>query len=76
MIGCFSLARETFDIEFAKKKLSKTKKLLTKLNKKIIFFDDLMIVFIYFFINIEFSKLQTEVYIFFLFQSLCLELSP
>ena len=42
MIGCFSLARETFDIDFAKKKLLKTKKLLTKLNKKIIFFDDLI----------------------------------
>ena len=42
MIGCFSLARETFDIEFAKKKLSKTKKSLTKLNKKIIFFDELI----------------------------------
>ena len=42
MIGCFSLARETFDIDFAKKKLLKTKKSLTKLNKKIIFFDDLI----------------------------------
>jgi len=42
MIGCFSLARETFDIEFAKKKLLKTKKSLTKLNEKIIFFDDLI----------------------------------
>ena len=42
MIGCFSLARETFDINFAKKKLLKTKKSLTKLNKKIIFFDDLI----------------------------------
>ena len=30
MIGCLSLARETFDIEFAKKKLVKTKN-----NKKI-----------------------------------------
>ena len=42
MIGCFSLARETFDIDFAKKKLLKTKKSLTKLNKKITFFDDLI----------------------------------
>jgi len=42
MIGCFSLARETFDIEFARKKLLKTKRSLTKLNKKIIFFDDLI----------------------------------
>ena len=42
MIGCFSLARETFDIDFAKKKLIKTKKSLKKLNKKIIFFDDLV----------------------------------
>ena len=37
MIGCFSLARETFDIEFARKKLLKTKRSLAKLNKKIIF---------------------------------------
>ena len=29
MIGCLSLARETFDIEFAKKKLVKTKKILS-----------------------------------------------
>ena len=42
MIGCFSLARETFDIDFAKKKLVKTKKSLTKLNKKVVFFNDLI----------------------------------
>jgi len=42
MIGCFSLARETFDINFAKKKLTKTKKILRKLNKNINFFDDLI----------------------------------
>ena len=42
MIGCFCLARETFDIDFAKKKLLKTKKSLTKLNKNIIFFDNLI----------------------------------
>ena len=42
MIGCFILARETFDIEFAKKKLAKTKKTITKLNKNINFFDDLI----------------------------------
>ena len=42
MIGCLSLARETFDIEFAKKKLVKTKKILKKLNKNISFFDDLI----------------------------------
>ena len=42
MIGCLSLARETFDIEFAKKKLVKTKKILKKLNKNIRFFDDLI----------------------------------
>tara|TARA_B100001250_G_scaffold12702_1_gene11059 strand:- start:49 stop:924 length:876 start_codon:yes stop_codon:yes gene_type:complete len=42
MIGCFSLARETFDIEFAKKKLVKTKKIIKNLNKNINFFDDLI----------------------------------
>ena len=42
MIGCLSLARETFDIEFAKKKLVKTKKTIKKLNKNINFFDDLI----------------------------------
>ena len=42
MIGCFSLARKTFDIDFAKKKLVKTKKSLTKLNKKVVFFNDLI----------------------------------
>ena len=42
MIGCFSLARETFDIKFAKKKLAKTKKTIKKLNKNINFFDDLI----------------------------------
>ena len=42
MIGCFSLARETFDIKFAKKKLTKTKKIIKKLNKNISFFNDLI----------------------------------
>ncbi len=42
MIGCLSLARETFDIEFAKKKLVKTKRTIKKLNKNINFFDDLI----------------------------------
>ncbi len=42
MIGCLSLARETFDIEFAKKKLLKTKKIINKLNINISFFDDLI----------------------------------
>ena len=42
MIGCFSLARETFDIEFAKKKLAKAKRIIKKLNNNIVFFDDLI----------------------------------
>ncbi len=42
MIGCFSLARETFDIKFAKKKLTKIKRIIKKLNKDISFFDDLI----------------------------------
>jgi L-fucose isomerase-like protein len=42
MIGCISLARETFDIKFAKKKLAKTKRTIKKLNKNINFFDDLI----------------------------------
>ena len=33
MIGCFSLARETFDIDFAKTKLAKTKKLIRRFAK-------------------------------------------
>ena len=37
MIGCFSLARETFDIKFAKKKLVETKKIINKLNSDITF---------------------------------------
>ena len=42
MIGCFSLARETFDIKFAKKKLATTKRIIKKLNKNINFFDELI----------------------------------
>ena len=42
MIGCFSLARETFDIKFAKKKLVETKKIINKLNSDITFFDNLI----------------------------------
>ena len=42
MIGCLSLARETFDIEFAKKKLAKTKRTIKKLNINVNFFDDLI----------------------------------
>ncbi len=42
MIGCFSLARETFDIKFAKKKLAKTKRTIKKIHKNINFFDDLI----------------------------------
>ena len=42
MIGCFSLARETFDIEFAKKKIAKAKRIIKKLNDNLVFFDDLI----------------------------------
>ena len=42
MIGCLSLARETNDIDFAKKKLAKTKKLISNFDKNIIFFNDLI----------------------------------
>ena len=42
MIGFFSLARETFDIKFAKKKLVETKKIINKLNSDITFFDNLI----------------------------------
>jgi hypothetical protein len=42
MIGCLSLARETFDIDFAKKKLAKTKKLISNFDKNIIFFNELI----------------------------------
>ena len=42
MIGCLSLARETFDINFAKTKLAKTKKLIRKFDNNINFFDDLI----------------------------------
>ena len=42
MIGCISLARETFDIKFAKKKLVKTKRTIKKLHKNINFFDNLI----------------------------------
>ena len=42
MIGCLSLARETFDIDFAKTKLAKTKKLIRKFDNNINFFDDLI----------------------------------
>ena len=42
MIGCFSLARETFDIKFAKKKIAKTKRTIKKLHKNINFFEDLI----------------------------------
>ena len=34
MIGCISLARETFDIKFAKKKLAKTKRTIKKLKSQ------------------------------------------
>jgi len=43
MIGCFSLARQTFDIKYANKKLIETKKIINKLNSNIIFFDNLII---------------------------------
>ena len=43
MIGCLGLARETFDIEYAKKKLKKTKNIINKLNRGIKFFDDLIV---------------------------------
>ena len=43
MIGCLSLARETFDIKFAKKKLIDTKKIISNLNCNIVFFDDLIV---------------------------------
>ena len=42
MIGCLSLARETFDIKFANNKLLKTKKIIKKLNSNITFFDNLI----------------------------------
>ena len=42
MIGCLSLARDTFDIELAIKKIAKTKKSIKKLSKNIIFFEDLI----------------------------------
>ena len=42
MIGCFSLARETFDIKFAKKKIAKTKRTIKKLHENINFFEDLI----------------------------------
>jgi len=42
MIGCFSLARQTFDIKYANKKLIETKKIINKLNSNIIFFDNLI----------------------------------
>ena len=42
MIGCLSLARETFDIKFASNKLVKTKNIIKKLNSKFVFFDDLI----------------------------------
>ena len=43
MIGCLVLARETFDIEYAKKKIKETKNIINKLNKGIKFFDDLIV---------------------------------
>ncbi|PPR51054.1 MAG: hypothetical protein CFH15_00153 [Alphaproteobacteria bacterium MarineAlpha5_Bin5] len=43
MIGCLGLARETFDIEYAKKKLKKTINIINKLNRGIKFFDDLIV---------------------------------
>ena len=42
MIGCISLARETFDIKFANKKLKETKKIINKLDNNINFFDRLI----------------------------------
>ena len=42
MIGCLSLARETFDIKFANNKLVKTKNIIKKLNRNFIFFEDLI----------------------------------
>jgi len=42
MIGCFSLARETFDIKFANKKILETKKIINKIYNNITFFDDLI----------------------------------
>ena len=43
MIGCLSLARETFDIKFANNKLVKTKNIIKKLNRNFIFFENLII---------------------------------
>ena len=42
MIGCLSLARETFDIQFANNKLIKTKNIIKKSYGKILFFDSLI----------------------------------
>ena len=42
MIGCFSLARETFDIKFASRKISETKKIIKLLNNKFAFFEPII----------------------------------
>ena len=42
MIGCLSLARETFDIKFANNKLVKTKNIIKKLNSNFVFFENLI----------------------------------
>ena len=42
MIGCLSLARETFDIEFANNKLVKTINIIKKLHSNIVFYDSLI----------------------------------
>ena len=39
MIGCLSLGRETFDVNFANKKINLVEKRLNKLSNNIIFFE-------------------------------------
>ena len=41
MIGCLSLGRETFDINFANEKIGLVEKRLNKLSNNIIFFEKL-----------------------------------
>ena len=42
MIGCLSLGRETFDVNFANEKIDLVKKRLNKLSYNIIFFEKLI----------------------------------
>ena len=42
MIGCLSLGRETFDVNFANEKIGLVEKKLNKLSYNIIFFEKLI----------------------------------